>query len=465
MEASMPLATHQNEDAMKIVYVVPGFGNTFYCQNCVQNLYLIKAMMAHQHSVTVAPMYIPFTLDTPTSNETPVFFGAINVYLKEYSSWFKHLPAWIHGLLNSHKLLRWISHKSGTTDPKGLEKMTISVMEGTSGTQAEELNTLIQWLKNEIQPDVVHLSNALLVGIGVAIKKELNIPVFCTIQDENHWLDKMEEPFSSQGWQLIQDSAEWIDSFISASHYYANYVQQRLDLPANKFSVIPTGLDLQRYQVRQPSFDPPTIGYLSRITDVLGIDTLLRAFGELKKNPEFQNLRLKISGGVSAEDKHGFKQLKTNIAKQTYANDVMLVPNLYKEDINAFFESLTVLTVPSHEPEALGLFILESVASGIPVVQPAIGGYSELIQNTGGGIAYQPNTWQKLTETLSTVLKQPDTLIELSQQGRVAVSGCCSTNTMVSQLINLYQNGRGGVSPPALSVPNNSQQQEDTCAQ
>ncbi|MBN1594418.1 glycosyltransferase family 4 protein [candidate division FCPU426 bacterium] len=445
---------------MKIAYVVPGFGNTFYCQNCIQNLSLIKAMAEHNQHIVLAPMYIPFTVDLPQADHTPVFYGAINVYLKEYTKWFRHLPNWLHSLLNSKKLLQWISRKSGTTDPKGLEKMTLSVMQGAGGAQDDELHALLRWLKHDVRPDVVHLSNALLVGIGVQIKKQLGIPVFCTVQDENQWLDKMEEPYASQSWRLIQTSAEWIDRYISPSQYYAGYLQNRLQLSAAKFAVIPTGLDLQRYRVQSPSFDPPTLGYLSRISDDQSMEMLFRAFGALKKQAGLEKLQLKISGGVSAEDQRDYRRLKARTSKQPYSHDVQWVPDLYQQDINAFFESLTLLTVPSQKPEALGLFIFESLAAGIPVVQPAIGGYVEIIEKTGGGATYQPNTWQQLAETLGRVLCDPAALHEYSRRGLEAIRQCCSTQAMVSQLIRLYQSVLSGKTPFQPG-----EQQEDACVQ
>ncbi|MCK5241253.1 glycosyltransferase family 4 protein [bacterium] len=433
---------------MKIVYVVPGFGNTFYCQNCMQNQSVFQAITAQGHTAVLAPMYIPVSWNPPLTIDNPIFYGALNVYLKEYAPIFKHLPRWVQTLLNSKKLLHWISKKSGTTDPKGLEKMTISVMQGEAGSQTEELNSLIQWLTNEVKPDVVHLSNALLIGLGVKIKKELGIPVFCTLQDENQWLDKMEEPYATLGWQLIQSGAEWMDGFVSVSQYYADYIQQRLNLPADKFSVIPSSVDIHQYQARKPSFEPMTIGYLSRISDDLGIDTLFSAFQELKKNPLFKHLKLKISGGICSEDKQVYKRLKAKIAKQAYARDVLWVPDLYQQDINAFFDSLTVLSVPSHEPEASGMFILEAMAAGIPVVQPAIGGYVEIIQNTGGGITYLPNSWQKLAKTLAALLNNRDTLKALSQKARTAVGKTYTPENMVAKLIQLYQSSVGEVSLP-----------------
>lgn len=424
---------------MRIVYIVPGFGNTFYCQNCIQNLSTIKSMIAQGHDVTVAPMYIPFSENFPQHFKHQVFYGAINVYLTEYSRLFKKLPNWLSRLLNSTRLLRWIAHKSGTTDPKGLEQMTLSVMQGENGDQREELNALIAWLKDTIKPDVVHLSNALLIGIGAGIKQALNIPVMCTVQDENQWIDRMESSYAQQAWQTITDLSGSINAFIAPTDYYASYLQKRANLSPEHFEIIPSGIDTANYQVHTPAFDPPIIGYLSRISDGLGISTLLQAFEALKQKPGFSNLKLKISGGISAEDKKNYHQLKARIDRKPYAHDVLWVPDLYKEDINAFFDGLSLLCVPSPEPEALGLFLFESMAAGIPVVQPAIGGYAEVIKITGGGIAFEPNTWQKLTETLEQLLLNPEKLTTLGAQGRLAMEQCCTLDNMVSGLMNVYK--------------------------
>lgn len=429
---------------MKIAYIVPGFGNTFYCQNCIQNLSLFKALARQNHEAVLVPMYIPFQMDHELNQHNPVFFGAINVYLKEYFKSFHHLPAWLRRLFNNQALLAWISKKSGTTDPKGLEKMTISVMQGEAGSQQEELVRLTNWLKNEVKPDIVHLSNALLIGIGVTIKQALGIPVFCTLQDEDHWLDKMEEPYASLGWQLIKTSADSIDTFVSVSHYYAQTIRQRLDMDQNKFAVLPLAVTPATYHVQRPSLKPMTIGFLSRISDSLGINTLLDAFDQLKHTSEFRSLRLKISGGFSAEDKSLLSKINKRLAKSRYQQDVDLDPDLYKKDINAFFKSLTVLSVPSPEPEASGLFLLESMAAGIPVVQPGFGGYAELIKQTGGGLTYWPNTTKQLATTLADLLRNQDKLLTLSQQGRQAVEENFSMNKLVLELIELYQSKQRG---------------------
>ncbi|EKD27151.1 MAG: putative hexosyltransferase, partial [uncultured bacterium] len=426
-----------------IVYIVPGFGGTYYCQNCIRNLDLANELRKRGHSVIITSMYIPLKVDAAFKMETPMFYGAINVYLRQKFSIFRKIPLWVEKLLDAKFLLKWISRKSSSTDPKGLEEMTISVMKGDKGKHAKELQRLITWLKEEAKPDVVHLSNSLLVGIGVKIKKKLNIPVFSTLQDEDTWLDKMEEPYLSQAWKIIKESEQYIDKFISVSKSYAELIMKRTNINKEKITVLPIGIPLQKYMKKEPNTEIPTIGFLSRMSDSLGLDILIDAFILLKKNKIFTDLKLKISGGMAPGDEKFVNKLKDKLIKNDFHRDVIFVPGLYMEDINNFFDSLTVLCVPALHGEAFGIFLIEAMACGIPVVEPELGGYPEIINETGGGVLYKPNNALTLAESLKNILNNPKNIKQMSINGINAVHDKYSIEKMADKLLNFYEH-KGG---------------------
>ena len=62
-----------------------------------------------------------------------------------------------------------------------------------------------------------------------------------------------------------------------------------------------------------------------------------------------------------------------------------------------FFKKVSLISVPVRNGEAFGMYLLESMASGIPVVQPSLGAFPEIISLSGGGIVYQPNTPEELS--------------------------------------------------------------------
>lgn len=423
---------------MKIAYIAPGFGGTFYCQNCLQSMTLIQAFNGTPHTLVMVPMYLPFRVDIPVGNRAPLFYNAINVYLKEKLPIMHHLPAWFTRIFDSTFMLRLASAKSGVTDPHGLESMTISVMQGASGNQASELERLITYLRNEIKPDVVHCANVLLIGIAARIRHELNIPVFCTMQDENYWLDAMREPYSSQGWDLITHGARIIDGFISTSAYYAQYMHTRAQIPKEKIHIVPEGIPINIHKKPEVRFDPPVIGYLSRMADFMGLDILVEAFMILKRSKKHNNVQLKITGGISHEDRVFVKKIIRKLTDKNFIQDVHIDPDLYTRDMTSFFESLTLLSVPAHQGEASGIFLLDVMARGIPVVQPERGAYPEIIQATGGGVVYNPNTPQMLAETISHLLDNPDTIHTMSTQGYNAVRALYPIEKMRDNLLRIY---------------------------
>jgi len=215
---------------MKIVHLIPGSGGTFYCQNCMRDNELIKTLRQLENDVLMVPLYLPLSVETTgVIGDTPVFYGAINIYLKEKIPFYRHVPMWIEKILDSESMLKMAARKSGSTRASGLEEMTMSMLDGENGRQATELDHLIKFFKEDIKPDVVHLSNALLLGLARRLKNDLNIPVVCSLQDENEWIDPMREKYRSQVWAKMAERATDVDAFIAASKYHSKKSQQTMD--------------------------------------------------------------------------------------------------------------------------------------------------------------------------------------------------------------------------------------------
>ncbi|MDL5055695.1 glycosyltransferase, partial [Oscillatoria laete-virens NRMC-F 0139] len=75
--------------------------------------------------------------------------------------------------------------------------------------------------------------------------------------------------------------------------------------------------------------------------------------------------------------------MKATVKKAGYENDVDFLPNISREDKIKFLQSLTVLSTPATYGEAFGLYVLEALACGVPVVEPRHGAFPELLQATG----------------------------------------------------------------------------------
>jgi glycosyltransferase involved in cell wall biosynthesis len=426
---------------MKIVYVTPGAGGTFYCKNCFQDDELLKSLVALGHDVHKLPMYLPAHVGMNAEvADTPVFYGAINVYLKEKFPFYRNAPLWLERIFDSNPLLNMAAKKSGSTRAEGLEEMTISMLQGEKGRQASELDRLIEYLQSEIQPDIVHLSNALLLGLAHRLKNDLGARVICSLQDENEWIDHMSGDYQKKIWNLMGEKATDVDLFVTASEFYKNKSQKQVKIPGDRIKAVYGGIDLKGYEISPLPFNPPVIGYLSRMSEYFGLGLLVDAFIHVKKNSPFKDLKLFLTGGYSSEDKRFVNELSKKISKQGFGNDVRIFKSFSKENRIEFLKSLTLLSVPVPAGEAFGAYLAEALAAGVPVVQPDVGCYPEFVKLTNGGVIYKPNTSDELADAVVSLLANTEKIKKLGEQGRRVVMEKYSMDQMAKNLVEIYNN-------------------------
>ncbi|WP_053182884.1 glycosyltransferase family 4 protein, partial [Sunxiuqinia dokdonensis] len=364
---------------MKIAHIIPGSGGSFYCGNCLRDSKYMKALQDLGQEVIKVPLYLPLFEDAHDLNEVPVFYGAVDIYLKQRFPVFRHMPVFVDKMLNSKSVLNLAAQNAGSTRAKGLEEMTVSMLLGEEGLQKEELERLVEWLRDEAKPDVVHLSNALLLGLARRIKQEMNIPVVCSLQDEDVWVDVMSDKHREEVWQIMEARGREVDAFISVSNFYAKEMKKRMHIRPEQLFVNHIGVDSADYLVKPVQEKDPVIGYISRMCEENGLGILVDAFLLLKEDETFSPVKLKITGGKTNDDTAFIKQQKKKIEAAGLENDVLWVEEFENPSRQNFFDTVALLTVPVLNGEAFGLYQLEALASGIPLVQPELGAFPEVV--------------------------------------------------------------------------------------
>ncbi|MHC4693294.1 MAG: glycosyltransferase family 4 protein [Planctomycetota bacterium] len=426
---------------MRVVHITPGTGDSFYCENCVRDAALVTAMRSLGHDVLIIPMYLPMQGDKnePVSN-APIFFGGINVYLQQKSALFQKTPRWLDRIFDSPKLLSWLARKSKMTSAGVLAETTISMLHGEEGRQVKELNRLIEWLDlQENKPDIVCLSNVLLIGLAKSIKARLGIPIACLLQDEDDFLDGLVSPYKDQAWQMIAELSRDVDAFIAVSKYFSSVMQQKLQLSADRMHVAYSGISLDGYESLQAEPKIPTIGYLSRMCPDRGLDTLVDAFIILKSNENLKKTRLHIAGGKVRHDEKYLNRIRKKLTSCGFIDDVRFLPAFDRDTKLAFFQSLSLLSVPEKRPIAYGLYMLEALAAGVPVVEPKSGAFPELLDITGGGVLFEPNSAEALAEAIQPLLLDPDYAQKLGKQGKKQVFQKFNVEQTAKDLMRIYQ--------------------------
>ena len=424
---------------MKIAHIIPGSGGSFYCGNCLRDSKLFDSMRDQGHEAIKIPMYLPLFSHDPENDMTPVFYGAVSLYLKQVVPIFRRAPKWVDRLLNSRPVLKFAARQANSTRASGLEDMTVSMLMGEHGRQREELEKMVHWLETHFKPDVIHISNALLLGLAHMLRERIGVPVICSLQDEDVWVDPMRPEFSAKVWDLMREKSRDIDMFVSVSHYYTEFMKAKLGLPEEKIQTLHLGVDPADYQYVNSDEKPRSIGFLSRMCLENGLDILIDAFILLKKQPGFEDVRLLLTGGQTADDKAFLKEQKQKIDRFGLRAHVEFIPDFDPSARDAFFKRVMLLSVPVRKGEAFGIYLTEAMAAGIPIVQPPLGAFPEIIEKSGGGMIYRENTPEELAKTLQELFSGQEILNQLSRNARRSVEKTFNVHELTIEMTRIYQ--------------------------
>ena len=425
---------------MNIMHIIPGSGGSFYCGNCLRDSKYVEALRQSDHRVVKIPMYLPLFADEhDLSREIPVFYGAISIYLKQRFPLFRKAPAWFDRMLNSKPMLKLASKFAGSTRAKGLEEMTVSMLLGEEGQQKEELERMVDWIVENCEPDVIHLSNALLLGLAHRLSERIHVPVICSLQDEDVWVDVMKPSARESVWKLMSRKGEFVDAFISVSDYYAGMMKEKMDIPEDKLSSVHIGVDPGDYTFRSAKEKDRKIGYVSRMCHENGLDILVDAFIRLKGDEGYEDVELVLTGGSTGDDRKYLSDIRKKLRDHNLLDQVEFHEEFEEEGLREFLDKVAVVSVPVRNGEAFGIYLLECMVSGVPVVQPNLGAFPEIVELSGGGVIYEPDTSEALAESLKKLLSDPEEMGRLSHAGKEGVEKHFHISVQAERMLAVYQ--------------------------
>jgi len=432
---------------MRIVHLTPGTAN-FHCGSCLRDMDLVKALRAQGHEITLMPLYLPLVTDGAEEEELVaeirakgtggpkpgVFLGGINVYLQQASRAFRFLPGFIRRRLDSETLLRKVAGRATMTSARTLGKMTVGSLDAADGKQAHEWRRIVAWIGGQSpRPDVVSLSNVLLIGVAKTIQTELGIPVVCSLQGEDAFLDTLPEPYRTRCWDILRDKARHVALFIAVSDYYAEVMRTRLGLEHERVVRVWNGIAVDRFPLREAEPAAPAIGFLARMCHGKGLHTLVRAFIEIHRRGRFPGLRLRVAGASTEADTGYIDGLKGELRAAGLDALVDWQHNISFENKIRFLHALTVLSVPAAYGESFGLPVIEALACGVPVVQPRHGGFTEVLEASGGGVLFEDaENAASLADSLETILGDSGLRATLATNGRAGVEAHFASHHMAS---------------------------------
>ncbi len=423
---------------MKIVYLAAGAAG-MYCGSCLHDNTLAAALQSRGEDILLIPTYTPLRTDEATVSDERLFFGGINVYLQQKSAFFRHTPWFLDALLDHPTIMRWVTHGGPSVEAENLGDLTVSMLAGEHGHQRKELQKLVHWLAQEPDVDVVHLSNAMLMGMAREIRK-LGLPVVCSLSGEDIFLEKLTEPSHGLARAELRERAREIDAFVALNHYYADYMADYLAVPRERIRVVPHGLNLTGHGTRKLRDEGPlVVGYLARICPDKGLHNLIAAAELLQRDPSVPPFRVRAAGYLSKLDRPYLETIEKQVSGWPAPKSFEYAGELSRQEKIEFLQELDMMVLPTDYHESKGLSVLEAMANAVPVVLPEHGTFPEMIAQTGGGVLYPPAQPTALAEAIKQLMLDPARRIELGSQGQQAVRRDFHADAMADHTLDLYR--------------------------
>lgn len=436
---------------MRVLAITAGAAN-MYCGSCLRDNALAAELKRQGHDVTLVPIYTPTRTDEPNVSEERVLYGGVNVYLQQVVPLFRRTPEFVDRIFDSKWVMKLLSRLSVSTDPAELGDLTVSTLKGENGFQRKEVEKLTAWLTAQPRPDVVVLPNSLMIGLARPLARALQVPIACTLQGEDLFLDGLSEAHRAEALELIRDQVQFVDGFMAVSDYYAEFMAKLLSIPAHKMAMVPLGINFDGYapgKLPKLPAAPLKIGYLARIAPEKGLHNLVEAYRMLREGDDVPPTRLEVAGYLGREHRGYLKKLTAEIARYGLADEFHYHGVLDRREKIDFLQSLALVSVPTDYEEPKGIFLLEAMAAGVPVVQPRRGAFPELLDRTGGGKLVEAGNNRELAEALASLVRDADERRELGRRAAEGVRRHHAVEIMARRSIAVFEQlvGREPVGP------------------
>jgi glycosyltransferase involved in cell wall biosynthesis len=422
---------------VKILSITAGAAG-MYCGSCFRDNALAAELLARGHDVTLQPVYTPTLVDEPNVSASKILFGGINIYLQQSSALFRRLPRPLERLLDSPGLIRMVA-RGGTTDASLLGDLTLSTLDGRSGVLRKEFDKLVEWIRSEPLPDVINIPNSLLIAMAAPLREATGRPVCCTLQGEELFLNGLLPAYRDRALEAIRRQVPTVDRFIAVSDYCASFMAEWLRIPAGRIDVVPLGINLQGYQRREEPRERFAVGYFARVAPEKGLQELARAYVAFRRRATRADARLDVAGYMAPSQSGYLDGARAILDAAGYGAEFRYHGAVDRQGKLAFLRELDVLSVPATYDEPKGMFLLEAMASGVPVVQPRRGAFTEVVEKTGGGLLVAPDSTDSLVDGLHALWSDRTRARALGRQAFDGVRAHYSIQQSAARLLDVYQ--------------------------
>ena len=408
-----------------------------FCGSCMQDNALARALMQSDCEVSLIPTYTPLRLDQEDVSEKRIFLGGINLYLDNAIPGWRYLPRFLVSWLDRPGVLRWATQRGIENDASKLGAMTLAMLQGSHGAMRREYAELVHYLTS-LRPDAILFSNALLSGVLPLLRESYSGPIFCLLQGDDIFLDQLPQKFHDRVLEQLRENSEQFDLFLTHSRFYADYIRNYIGLPRDKFEQLPLAIDTTISEPQKQDYEsqgrPVRVGYFARIAPEKGLLELAKAAAAL--HTEGLDLEVHAGGYFGPAHKEYMDQIHKAAAPLGDRFHYIGSPDTDAQK-RQFLKTMDLLCVPVNFEEPKGLYALEAMSQGVPVVLPQRGGLTELVADTGSGLTYSQDDPEGLKNALRKLILSAEERHQFGQAGVQAVRDRHSTQAAASHLLNI----------------------------
>jgi glycosyltransferase involved in cell wall biosynthesis len=430
-------------EPLRIAYLAAGAGGML-CGSCIHDNALVRALQQRGHNALLLPIYTPLRTDEKNVSYDRVFYGAVNIYLEQKLPLWNRAPASLRRLLDNPRLLARLTRSAAATDARQLGELALSMVRGEAGRQLAELQSLATWLAGEFQPDVVHLTNSMLLGMVHHLREVLpRALIVCGLQGEDIFLEDLEDPHRSEVLAEMRTRVREVDVLVAPNEYYAATMTELLDLPPSRIDVARLGIDLEGHGGRdaEPGEEQLVMGYLARMCPEKGFHLAAEAFKELSDRLGPGRVRFRAAGYLGGRDRTYFELQRRRIANWGLEPHFEWLGEVDRRQKIDLLHSLHVLVLPTVYREAKGLPALEAMANGVPTVLPDHGAFPEMLEMTGGGTLVPAGDVSALASAVEELGADADRRAQLGRSGLQGVRRHYTAQLMASDTLESYRRG------------------------
>ena len=242
----------------------------------------------------------------------------------------------------------------------------------------------------------------MLIGLAEPLKRALNVPICCTLQGE----------ISSSTALASRIDRRRSISFVTLPSTSTRFYQSAattlimprcLGVPQSKMRVAPLGINVGTPR-RHDRSDVFTVGF-SQVAPEKGLHLLADGYRRFRARSSMNKARLTVAGYLAPEHAAYLDGVRQQLDAAGLGSEFEYRGELDRAGKIDFLQSLDVMSVPASYDEPKGMFLLEAMAVGVPVVQPRRGAFPEILETTGGGILVDRDDPDALAEGLERLQK------------------------------------------------------------